>query len=301
MTQRQTYFLRRRAALWCGAAAAVLAICFAPRSIRAADARADLSFAANPNGVWTYAAFDLTTVTPLASSSATGVATSSWHPTGADLPYVGLTTLTPAGFVSLHPGDSPAADNPWAALVFTATAPGVYRFAGELRALDGTGAGTVADYVIRTPDTPALYTGGLRFHDGPASYEFEFARPLMPGQSMMFAVGDGRVTYPGSFNGAAFDDVGLKLSVNPFAPGDFNRDGKVNSVDLVRFKANYGPTSIADADFDGDSDGRDFLLWQQNVGFGETPTVPVPEPSVGALAALAAMAMRRPRARRAAG
>jgi MYXO-CTERM domain-containing protein len=294
MLQRRTISSRMRAALGFGAAA-TLALCAAPQSAIAADARADLSFAANPAGAWTYAAFDLTTVAPLASSSATSVATNSWHPTGVDYPFVGLTTLTPAGFVSLHPGDSPAADNPWAAVLFTATTQAVYRFAGEFRALDGTGAGTIADYVIRTPDSPALYTGGLRFHAGPASYEFEFARILMPGQSMMFAVGDGRVTYPASFNGGAFDEVGLKLSVNAFAPGDFNRDGKVNSDDLERFKANYGPTPIADADFDSDSDGRDFLLWQQNVGFGETPTTAVPEPSAWALAGFAAVVIRRRR------
>lgn len=85
---------------------------------------------------------------------------------------------------------------------------------------------------------------------------------------------------------------------------DFNDDGRVDDGDFGVFEANFGPTDVADADGDGDSDGADFLLLQQQVGFGvpaggvSASVTAIPEPSTAALllvgvAAAAAVACRR--------
>lgn len=71
----------------------------------------------------------------------------------------------------------------------------------------------------------------------------------------------------------------------PPLPGDFNRDGIVNSADLPLWENGYGTTSGAligdgDANDDGMVDGTDILIWQQNFGGGTTLLVAaVPEPS----------------------
>lgn len=44
---------------------------------------------------------------------------------------------------------------------------------------------------------------------------------------------------------------------------DFNRDQVVDELDLTRWQQSYGLHSGGDADGDGDTDGRDFLLWQR--------------------------------------
>jgi hypothetical protein len=295
--------MQRRASPWRKACAlgrliaAMAAALLLPRTSAAADARADLSFVANPNGVWTYASFDLSTTTALPSHTPNSSTLESWHPAAGDYPYVGLTTITPDGFVSLHPGDVTSGLNPWGALIFTAPTPAVYRFTGEFRALDGAGAGTISDFLIRTPESTALYSGGLRFFGGPTNHMFNFARTLLTGQSIMFAVGDGRVAYPETFNGSAFDNTGLKLAVNPLTPGDFNRDLKVDGADLVRWRIDYGPSPISDADIDGDSDGTDFLLWQLNVGAGVMMATAVPEPSAAILLLLGGVTWCRRRFR----
>ena len=48
-------------------------------------------------------------------------------------------------------------------------------------------------------------------------------------------------------------------------PGDFNGDFAVDGADLSQWQIEYSLTAGSDADADGDSDGRDFLLWQQNL------------------------------------
>ena len=47
---------------------------------------------------------------------------------------------------------------------------------------------------------------------------------------------------------------------------DFNRDGAVNNADLTRWASNYGVNADADADGNGVTDGRDFLMWQRAYG-----------------------------------
>lgn len=56
------------------------------------------------------------------------------------------------------------------------------------------------------------------------------------------------------------------LFSDPFVylPGDFNGDGLVNNSDLTDWQASFGVDAGGDADDDGDTDGRDFLIWQRN-------------------------------------
>jgi hypothetical protein len=48
---------------------------------------------------------------------------------------------------------------------------------------------------------------------------------------------------------------------------DFNRDGKVDSVDLSQWSNDYGVNANSDANGNGVTDGADFLIWQR--AFGE--------------------------------
>jgi hypothetical protein len=80
---------------------------------------------------------------------------------------------------------------------------------------------------------------------------------------------------------------------------DFNASRSVTSADLSIWKANYGQTIAADADSDYDTDGRDFLIWQRQVGrtTGVAAVTVVPEASPEALlvgAALCVLVAIRP-------
>lgn len=74
--------------------------------------------------------------------------------------------------------------------------------------------------------------------------------------------------------------------VAPFLAGDFNEDGKVGSGDLTNWDSGYGTPAGAshaqgDADDDGDVDGRDLLVWQQQAEGGSplAAVQSVPEPA----------------------
>lgn len=77
-------------------------------------------------------------------------------------------------------------------------------------------------------------------------------------------------------------------------PPDFNNDDRVDDEDLAIWEGGYGLTNAGDADDDGDTDGSDFLVWQQWAGFGVEPlaaTVSVPEPGSFVLATGLGVAM----------
>jgi hypothetical protein len=87
-------------------------------------------------------------------------------------------------------------------------------------------------------------------------------------------------------------EIELYGTVVVLQPGDFNGDGNVDGDDFVIWQNNFPKSSEAtlamgDADGDGDVDGADFVVWQTNFPF--TPgggTSPVPEPASIILASL---------------
>lgn len=94
------------------------------------------------------------------------------------------------------------------------------------------------------------------------------------------------------------------LGIAPI-PGDFDGNRMVDGADLTKWSIDFGVSNGSDADMDADSDGVDFLIWQQNFGLGtalvpaETSALAVaPEPSAISLMAVAAAALagRRRRA-----
>jgi hypothetical protein len=79
---------------------------------------------------------------------------------------------------------------------------------------------------------------------------------------------------------------------------DFEVDSQVNGNDLEIWESGYGENRGGDADGDGDTDGRDFLIWQRQAS-GTTASEPtgsqtVPEPGTTLLLlGLGSLALRR--------
>ncbi|QEG36873.1 hypothetical protein [Bythopirellula goksoeyrii] len=77
------------------------------------------------------------------------------------------------------------------------------------------------------------------------------------------------------------DAVILEVVDLPGAPGDFNFDDQIDQFDLGIWQNSYGIDAGGDADLDGDTDGRDFLIWQRNevtLISPQSPLLGVPEP-----------------------
>lgn len=98
--------------------------------------------------------------------------------------------------------------------------------------------------------------------------------------------------------GSSTPELPLVLGVdNVFAiRPDFNGSGKVTAADLNKWRTDMGAGAGSDADGDLDSDGRDFLIWQQHLGEGAGSMAvgaasAVPEPSTAGLALFAALAV----------
>jgi hypothetical protein len=74
---------------------------------------------------------------------------------------------------------------------------------------------------------------------------------------------------------------------------DFNGDDVVDDADLAEWQGDYTVNSYSDADGDGDSDGRDFLIWQRQVGTSASVSAVagVPEPTSAALLFLPSLAI----------
>jgi hypothetical protein len=85
----------------------------------------------------------------------------------------------------------------------------------------------------------------------------------------------------------------------PGLTADFDNDLDVDAEDLDEWRAAYALTDVGDADSDGDSDGADFIAWQQQLGLtaARASIVAAPEPSTLALAGVAALLGARGRAR----
>ncbi len=95
--------------------------------------------------------------------------------------------------------------------------------------------------------------------------------------------------------------VNLSVSVLNVPAGDYNLDGRVNNADLAVWRADFGSTTKAEADGNGNGvvDGGDFLVWQRTLGqnFGTPAVAAIPEPAAAALALLAATGLLRRRRR----
>lgn len=81
----------------------------------------------------------------------------------------------------------------------------------------------------------------------------------------------------GDLNGY-IDYFNLTTSVNqplPPIPGDFDGNTQVDAQDLPLWETSYGQAgfSAGDADFDGETNGVDFLIWQRNFGAGAPTTL----------------------------
>lgn len=78
-------------------------------------------------------------------------------------------------------------------------------------------------------------------------------------------------------------EVDADITVQGIVPGDFDGNLGVDFVDLSLWESSYGVDAGADTDFNGVSDGQDFLDWQSFLGSdfssGEMLAVLVPEPS----------------------
>lgn len=156
----------------------------------------------------------------------------------------------------------------------------------------GTGA-DIRDHVFRTDGSAT--SGGFQF--------FTANIPLLPAErsfDIIFASGDEIV--PASETGVMFvDDIRADIVIVPVLTADFDGDGDVDGDDLETWQLQFGEGPGADADDDGDSDGADFLAWQRQLVSGPqggSATAAVPEPSIFALAAMAALPMGVVRARR---
>ena len=123
---------------------------------------------------------------------------------------------------------------------------------------------------------------------------FSTARTLAPGQSINFgaaftpgAAQD--VTFHYGAPGAALKSAMVQYVQGVPLAGDFDRNTVVDVADLAHWRADFGATNNSDADGDNDSDGRDFLIWQRNVG-AAAPFAAVPEPGGAAMLIVAAAA-----------
>jgi beta-glucanase (GH16 family) len=86
-------------------------------------------------------------------------------------------------------------------------------------------------------------------------------------------------------SGAVHLDNVKFLNLSTLAAADFNLDGIVDAADLAAWQNGYGMSTGAtredgDADDDGDVDGRDYLIWQQQISAPEpVSSLSLPEPS----------------------
>ena len=186
---------------------AAMALSLAPMAASAADATADFSIAANPNGVWTYGSLSAVsdtslTVFTVANSSPAAPGPSGsidfWQATGGDGPSVGTagssgwkccgTVDVGANTLTLHPGNG--TEN-YAVIQYTAPVSGAFQFSGSFFG-QNTVAGSTDVHVLQ--GGAAIWSANLI---GPlaAAQSFMGTVNLNAGQSLSFAVGRGTNDY----------------------------------------------------------------------------------------------------------
>ncbi|MDC0936183.1 sulfatase-like hydrolase/transferase [Pirellulales bacterium] len=114
-------------------------------------------------------------------------------------------------------------------------------------------------------------------------YGLESDRGLMFDVSDFATISNDRRTLFFNFSVAGDELLQFRVLTDQAIAADFDRNGIVDSFDLGVFEAAYGVDANADADFDGDSDGFDFLTWQRQLTEAsdtENATA-VPEPQSG--------------------
>jgi hypothetical protein len=115
------------------------------------------------------------------------------------------------------------------------------------------------------------------------------------------AVGTGRLFYLPDGDVTLQTESGHAYAVPAPLAADFDEDGDVDFTDLGIWKGAFALNQLGDADGDLDSDGADFLLWQQQLGSfppAVAASANVPEPNALLLAALTCAAIRAASRRR---
>ena len=158
------------------------------------------------------------------------------------------------------------------------TQAGAFGFAWHkvvITKLDNIVTWEVDEEPIATFDASALALGGNNIGIGLSDVNTTTARH----PSLVFTVFDNLVVTDNSSG----------------QPGDFTGNGIVDAMDLQQWQGDFGLNDESDADGDDDSDGADFLIWQQNLGApGQTAAAAaVPEPA----ASLLALSVISPRSR----
>lgn len=136
----------------------------------------------------------------------------------------------------------------------------------------------------------------------------------MPGETFQILSAAGGLTgafavtdLPLTSNGLGWQVLyaGTTVSLKTLLAADFDANGVVNGLDLVKWKAGFGITSGAtfmqgDADRDGDVDSTDFFAWQRSLGLSAAnfpAGASVPEPAAASLLLCAAVGLLRRRRR----
>jgi hypothetical protein len=128
--------------------------------------------------------------------------------------------------------------------------------------------------IVRTGDSIEVAPGDVRTI---ASFDVLNHSGGSDGKSRSFNDA-GQLVFNATFVGGG---EGIFVSdVAEYYLADFDRDGDVDTDDLTDWRSAYsGGTAGGDADGDGVSSGRDFLIWQRQVGLGTVAGgIAVPEP-----------------------
>ena len=142
--------------------------------------------------------------------------------------------------------------------------------------VNGSGGRTAYPFGLPVVGSEVRYNqdnGAMRITVTDQTAKFEF-----------LTLGDGS---QGAQGGFVIDTFTLDQNTLPSAPNaDFDDNGIVDGLDLAKWKLAYGTSDTGDANSDLDSDGSDFLLWQQQLGMelaAIAVTENVPEPSTALL------------------
>ena len=90
-------------------------------------------------------------------------------------------------------------------------------------------------------------------------------------------------TFSPTFDFTAFAENPRAAPPPPFAPGDFNRDGRVDAADYAFWRADFGSTAELAADGNGNGvvDAADYVVWRRHLGHGHSSIAAanvIPEP-----------------------